>query len=238
MERWFSEQIDQPFTTFGNSHLVMLSIYVIVSLSIFMMHHIWKQSNFSHNLMRISLLFLLILSEISYQTWSIVHGVWVDGSHLPLHLCGIASLLGVFALITYHPKLIKITYFIGLFPAAIALITPDIPHDYQHYRFWKFFVHHMAISWTSLFLIVTTSVKITKKDLLETFFYLVLYSFFILVFNRFFQTNYLYLEGPPVVGTPLDWMGEGISYYFTLLFITFFVFSMMYLLYKLIRKFT
>ncbi|SFK60412.1 conserved hypothetical integral membrane protein TIGR02206 [Halobacillus dabanensis] len=238
MERWFSEQVDQTFTTFGYSHLVMLAIYVVVSLLIFIRHDTWKQSNFSHNLIRISLLSLLILSEISYQTWSIIHGVWGDGSHLPLHLCGIASLLGVLALITYHPKLIKITYFIGLFPAAIAMVTPDLPHDYQHYRFWKFFVHHMAISWTSLFLIVATSVKITRKDLLESFFYLVLYSFFIIGFNRFFQTNYLYLEGPPIVGTPLDWMGEGLSYYFTLLFLTFFVFSMMYLLYKLIRKYT
>ncbi|RDY72627.1 hypothetical protein DXT76_00845, partial [Halobacillus trueperi] len=132
MEAWFSEQIDQTFTTFGSSHTWMLSIYLVVSLVILLMHQTLKNSSVLHNIVRYSLLFLLIISEISYQTWTIMHGLWMEGSHLPLHLCGIASLLGVAALITYHPKLIKITFFIGILPAAIALITPDIPHGYEH----------------------------------------------------------------------------------------------------------
>ncbi|MGR9048431.1 YwaF family protein [Halobacillus faecis] len=236
MEAWFSEQIDQTFTTFGSSHTWMLFIYLVVSLGILGMHRTLRNSSVLHNMVRFILLFLLILSEISYQTWTIMHGLWMEGSHLPLHLCGVASLLGVVALLTYNPKLIKITFFIGIMPAAIALITPDIPHGYEHFRFWKFFVHHMAISWTSLFLVVSTKVLIRGKDMLETFFYLIIYSVFIYIFNVFFQTNYLYLNGPPIAGTPLDWMGEGVMYYISLVLTAFFVFSLMYFLYKLIKK--
>ncbi|SEH46448.1 conserved hypothetical integral membrane protein TIGR02206 [Halobacillus karajensis] len=236
METWFSEYIEQSFITFGTSHTMMLVLYCIVSIGILWMHRQWKNQKFLQNLVRFILLFLLIGSEISYQIWTLIHGLWMEGSHLPLHLCGVASLLGCISLLTYHSKLIKITFFIGILPAAIALITPDLSHGYQHFRFWKFFIHHMAISWTSLFLIASTNVRITGKDLLETFFYLILYSLFIFLFNTFFQTNYLYLNGPPVVGTPLDWMGEGFIYYIRLGVTTFFLFSFMYFLYKFFYK--
>ncbi|WP_226581531.1 TIGR02206 family membrane protein [Halobacillus litoralis] len=233
MDTWFSARIDESFTTFGASHLVMLAIYVIVSVFILSTPAVRKRSTRFHTLLRVIFLSLLILSEVSYQVWTILHGYWMEGSHLPLHLCGIASLVGVFALLTYHPKLIKITYFIGILPAAIALITPDIPHDFQHFRFWKFFVHHMAISWTGLFLIVSTTVKIKWRDFLETFLYLGIYSILIHLFNQYTGTNYLYLEGPPIPGTPLDWMGNGIAYTATLVMTAFSLFAVMVIFYKL-----
>lgn len=238
MQKWFSEQIDQSFTAFGSSHIAMLVTYSLISIGILMMSGPLQKSILTHNIVKISLFCLLVLSEISYQAWAVIHGVWMEGTHLPLHLCGIASLLGAWALLTYHPKLIKITYFIGVLPAAIALVTPDIPHDYNHFRFWKFFIHHMAISWTSLFLVVSTSVKITWKDLFETLFYLLIYSFFIFAFNRLAGTNYLYLDGPPVTGTPLSWMGEGFMYYLNLVFTAFLLFSLMVLFHKGYRKFS
>ncbi|MGP4059222.1 YwaF family protein [Halobacillus sp. H74] len=236
METWFSLQIDQPFTLFGQSHITMLTLFVIVSVFILSTANLLKKSRATHSLIRWTLFCLLLFSEISYQTWAITKGIWGTGEHLPLHLCGIASLLGALALLTYQPKLIKITYFIGTVPAAIALITPDLLHDYEHFRFWKFFLHHMAISWTSLFLIVTTSVKISWKDLMETFLYLIVYSTFIGLINTIAGTNYLYLQGPPVTGTPLDWMGEGFFYYINLAVTAFFVFAVMVLVYKFADK--
>ncbi len=37
----------------------------------------------------------------------------------------------------------------------MALITPELPYDYPHFRYWKFFIHHIVISWSSIFLVVT-----------------------------------------------------------------------------------
>lgn len=226
-----------PFTAFGISHITVLIIYFAGTLLLLLTFRSNISNKYFFNTFRWLLFFALILSEISYQTWTIVTGIWSLSEHIPLHLCGIASIIGAIALITYNKKLIQITFFIGLVPAFLALVTPELPYDYPHYRFWKFFIHHTAISWTSIFLVATSSVRVTLKSMLETYGYLLIYAFIIgILFNPVVGSNYLYLSHTPSASTPLDVLGSGFWYYFNLCLLAFVVFFIQLHVYKLIAR--
>ncbi|MBM7551829.1 TIGR02206 family membrane protein [Thalassobacillus pellis] len=236
MEKWFSPWVDHPFTMFGVSHIVMLVIYALILVS-FCAGSRWISSNREiSSWIRWFLFSLLFVSEISYQAWAIVNGLWNAADYLPLHLCGIASLAGMAALAYPAPKLVQITFFLAVIPAFLALLTPDLPHDYQHYRFWKFFLHHMAISWTGIFLIIVYEVKINWRNAFEVFGYVALYAIIISFINESIGSNYLYLERTPATATPLDYLGEGWWYYINLSALTLGAFLLLTLLYKLIKR--
>ncbi|UOQ95036.1 TIGR02206 family membrane protein [Halobacillus shinanisalinarum] len=232
MKQWFGPWIDQPFHAFGTAHLFMLVVFSLGMCALWLFSSQIKKETRTHHVIRWALFALLFTCEASYQIWTVVHQVFSPAEHLPLHLCGIASLFAMIGLLTYNKKLIQINFFIGIAPALLALITPDIPHGYEHFRFWKFFIHHMAIPWASLFLVVTTNVSINRQIMLETYGYLVLYSITVGFVNKLIGSNYLYLSGPPAASTPLDYLGEGVWYYLHLSLLALLVFSFMLCLYR------
>ncbi|MFB4170136.1 TIGR02206 family membrane protein [Virgibacillus sp. JSM 102003] len=227
----------EPFITFGISHIVMLLIYLLgIMLFIIFLKKILSNT-YLYNTIRWFLFILLIFSEVSYQTWTALTGIWSLQEHTPLHLCGVAGITGAIALVTHNRKLIQVTFFIGLIPAFLALVTPELPYDFPHYRFWKFFVHHTAISWTSIFLVATSSLKINFKSLLEVYGYLLLYAIIIGFFiNPFLNSNYLYLSHTPTASTPLDMLGSGIWYYINLCVLAFIAFFVQLQIYKLLKR--
>ncbi|WP_449343033.1 YwaF family protein [Thalassobacillus hwangdonensis] len=233
MNEWFEVGSDYTFYSYGTSHIITLIAFSLMIL-FFLTCSRWIQSHRTvMNGIRYTLVVILFASEVSYQTWAATNGVWNTADHLPLHLCGIASFLAIIALLTYHTKLIQIVFFIGIVPAMMAVITPDLPFDYQHFRFWKFFLHHMAITWASVFLIMMTPVKITWKSMFETFGYLVMYAILMGILNTRIDSNYLYLNNTPESGTPLNVLGDGIWYIVNLTLLTFSIFVVLVLIYKI-----
>ncbi|QKY71003.1 TIGR02206 family membrane protein [Lentibacillus sp. CBA3610] len=233
----FLEEHGEPFTAFGSSHLIALFIY-FAGITIFLLFAKKILYNRSvYNTIRWSLFSLLVLSEVSYQTYTALNGIWSLADHIFLHLCGIAGITGAIALINHNKLLIQITFFIGLVPAFLALVTPELPYDFPHYRYLKFFVHHTAISWTSIFLVVSNNVTITFKTLLKTYGYVLIYAAIIGFFvNPLLGSNYLYLSHTPTANTPLDLLGSGIWYYVNLCILAFVVFFVQYKLYRLFTR--
>ncbi|MHA6253157.1 YwaF family protein [Oceanobacillus sp. CAU 1775] len=236
MKEWFLTLKGDAFVTFGTSHFIMLAIYFIIVFLLLYFQGTIRSNKRISNSIRWILFILLIASEVSYQTWTATHGIWRE--NLPFHLCGVAGIVGAIALLTMNRHLIPIAFFIGLVPAFAALITPDLLFDFPNFRFFKFFIHHIAISVTSIYLaIVMKPPFITFKSLLYTYFYLVLYAFFIgLLINPWLDANYLYLEGTPVTSSPLDLLGEGFWYRINLGILAFVVFLAQFYIYRFLKR--
>lgn len=234
MERWFGKTTYQPFEVYSLSHILVLTVFFIGLFYLILNYKKLQRHSTLYECTRWSLFGILLISEITYQIWAITNNVWSFAEYVPLHLCGIASLLAMVALWSLRPSLIKINYFIGIIPAFLALITPELVNDFPHYRFWKFFSHHMAITLASLFLIMTYPVQITFRSLLKAFGILNLYAVFVFFLNREIGSNYLYLSRTPTASTPLDLLGDSVWYYIHLEILTFVVFTIMWAFYKAI----
>ncbi|MCM3612067.1 TIGR02206 family membrane protein [Planococcus sp. MERTA32b] len=217
MESWFGTTSQYYFTPFSTSHLLVLFVAVLgIILLIGFRNHIFRVSRLFQTL-RWILFSLLLSSEVSYQYWTISNGIWNFAGHVPLHLCGIASITAMIGLLTMQRSWIQISFFIGIVPAFLALVTPDLPYDYHHFRFWKFFVHHTAIPWACLFLALAKPDAITLRSVFKVFLLLVAYALVIgYAVNPLTAANYLYLMQLPNTVTPLSFFGDGIWYYLNL----------------------
>lgn len=217
MEIWFGPTSTSAFQPFSASHLIMLMIAASgLAFLVFRKNQLRESPSFFSQL-RWTLFGLLLTSELSYQAWAIANGVWRFSGHVPLHLCGVASITAMIGLVTLRPAWIQVSFFIGIFPAFLTLITPELPYDYHHFRFWKFFIHHMSIPWACLFLALRKPSAITFRSVFLVYGLLVLYALLIgLVVNPLTGSNYLYLSQLPQAATPLNFFGSGIWYYLNL----------------------
>ncbi|SFB08562.1 conserved hypothetical integral membrane protein TIGR02206 [Lentibacillus halodurans] len=233
----FLEVNGSPFTAFGVSHLIALFIY-FAGMTVFLLFSKKILNHFRvYDTIRWGLFSILILSEVSYQTYTALNGIWSLNEHMFLHLCGIAGITGAIALINHNKRLIQITFFIGLMPSFLALVTPELPYDFPHYRYLKFFIHHITISWTSIFLVVSNHTTITFQSFFKTYGYLLSYAAIIgFLINPLLSSNYLYLAHTPTASTPLDLLGNGILYYVNLCTLAFVVFLIQYLVYRLVTR--
>ncbi|MCG5103784.1 YwaF family protein [Oceanobacillus alkalisoli] len=237
MMEWFLTVGGEKFNLFGPSHLVMLFLYVVGAFLLLFLHKKILSNHRLFQTIRWTFFTLLLACEITYQTWAAINGIWVH--NLPFHLCGIAGLVGAAALFTLNKKLMVITFYIALIPALLALLTPDLSYDFPNFRYFKFFIHHITISLTAIFvaIIASESKAITFKGMLETYLYLVIYAFLAgLIINPWLNANYLFLSHPPVSATPLDWFGTGIWYRLNLGVVCFIVFFLQFLSYRPLQR--
>lgn len=233
MDNWFGATSPSVFVPFSISHLLMLVAAIGGFVFLLAQKNQLRESPLFFARVRWTLFVLLLVSEISYQAWAISNGVWSFSGHVPLHLCGIASITAMIGLLTLRPVWIQISFFIGILPAILTLITPELPHDFQHYRFWKFFIHHMAIPWACLFLALRKPAVISLRSLFLVYFLLVGYALIIGFFvNPAAEANYLYLSRLPEAATPLSFFGSGIWYYLNLGIAAFLLFAGQYLFWK------
>ncbi|WP_077623506.1 TIGR02206 family membrane protein [Sediminibacillus massiliensis] len=237
MDSWFGVSSESVFTPFSASHLLMLAIYLLGVALIMQYSGKIARNATLHAVIHWTLFTLLVLSELSYQYWAVYHGIWSFNSHAPLHLCGIASLMAIISLLVPNERIVAFTYFIGFLPAFLALITPDLPYGPEHFRFWKFFVHHIAISWTSLFLVIGNKKDISFKSMIDSYLYLIVYALIVGLFvNPLSDSNYLYLSGRSNAYTLLHLFGEGIWYYINLGLTALLSFLLLYFLAKTWRS--
>ncbi|ASF39123.1 TIGR02206 family membrane protein [Halobacillus halophilus] len=234
MPEWFNIQIQDRFEFLSTSHMIMLAILFSGIALLLIFHQTLQKNDRLQQIIRWTLFVLLLGGEIGQTIWGLANHNWNMEDHAPLHLCGIASILGMVALLFYRHKVIQILYFIGIIPPIVTLLTPEVFYSFPHFRFLKFFLHHMALAWTGIFLILVSSARVTFRSLLMMFGYLNLYAVFIFFLNRQIGTNYLFLAGTPDVSTPLDALGEGVWYYVNLELFCFGLFLGMYGLYRFI----
>ncbi|HSP21254.1 MAG TPA: TIGR02206 family membrane protein, partial [Planococcus sp. (in: firmicutes)] len=169
MESFFDAKSNYPFELFSISHLLALSIALIGFLGMIGVKDRIEMKAQLFQRLRWLVLAILFFSEVSYQYWAITQEIWSFRIHMPLHLCGIASLTAMAGLLSLRPFWIQVSFFIGIIPAVLALVTPEIPYDYQHFRFWLFFIQHTAISWACLFLALAFPGAITLRSVFSVY---------------------------------------------------------------------
>lgn len=238
MENFFDAGSDYPFQVFSTSHLLALSGALFGFLCIILLKDRLPVKAQTFQRLRWLLFSILLISEVSYQYWAITQDIWKFSIHMPLHLCGIASLTAMAGLLSLRPFWIKLSFFIGIFPAFLALVTPEIPYDYQHFRFWLFFIQHTAISWACLFLGLAFPNMITIRTVFSVYALLLVYAAIIgFLVNPLMESNYLYLARRPSTVSPLDFFGDGVWYYINLCLAALLLFFMQNLLFhKLFKK--
>ncbi|RSK26057.1 TIGR02206 family membrane protein [Bacillus sp. HMF5848] len=221
---FFSSEPSVPFTLMSFSHLVVLVIFVLVAFAMYVFRNNLKHSKW----LPWSLLTILVISEVSYQIWSLSVGVWTPQKYIPIQLCSLSTFVGVYMLIKPSQRMFNFFYFIGFIAPLLAIITPDLTFGFPHYRFIKFFLHHMTIAWTLLYFVFVKGYRPTFKSAFTSWVALNVYAIPVFIINKLINANYMFLSKSAEAKTPLDWLGSGYWYIINLELLALSLFILVY----------
>ena len=148
---------------------------------------------------------MLIVNEIGgwiYRAATVQSfSVFVQSS-LPLHICGVALFVVVFALLRRNQILYEIGYFWGIVGTLNAVITPQLEVGFPHYRFFQYFIVHGGIVVSVLFATWGLRMRPTLKGLLRSFLLANFYMVVIAGVNLLLKSNYMFICEPPDTKSP------------------------------------
>jgi hypothetical integral membrane protein (TIGR02206 family) len=204
MDQFFaSDFTGQPFVIFSPSHLVALSIIVIILLLIFIFRNRFTERG--KKIFRYSLATMLIVQEISNHLWFVYAGQWTIQEMLPLHLCGLLVWASAYMLVRKSNTVYEFAYIIGIMGALQALLTPNIGlYGYPHFRFFQTNLSHGGIVIAALYMTWVEKFRPYPKSLLHVLIYGNLYMAFVGLVNWLIGSNYLFIAYKPPTASILD----------------------------------
>jgi len=198
--------LKNEFRTFSFSHFAALAILLVTCIVMI----IWlkKIKNKKVNLVFcIVLSVLLIGQEIMRMIWYACINEFNWGFHLPLHLCGMAIILGPIMLLKKNYTLYELIYFWGFGGAIQALLTPDLLYEFPHFRYFQFFVSHGLIIIACVYMTFIEKFRPTWKSIIKVFVITNIYMGIIALVNMITKGNYLFICHKPEQPTILDFLG-------------------------------
>ncbi|MDP3722336.1 MAG: TIGR02206 family membrane protein [Candidatus Omnitrophota bacterium] len=126
---------------------------------------------------------------------------------LPLQLCDLTVLVTIWALWSARPLVSELAYFWALAGSLQAILTPDLRYRFPEYWWVKFFLTHVGVVVSVVYLALTGRVSATHRSVWRVWGWTNLYAAAAGGLNWIFGTNYGYLAHKPAQPSLLDYAG-------------------------------
>jgi len=208
MSRYFEWGYDEdPFVLFSLEHWLTITVFVFIAIGIALYRKPLRKGS-RPVVFRFCLAGVLLLSEISYQSWQIYYGQWNPSYSLPLHLSSVSLIFAIIMLLTKNERVFAFTYFVGIGSAIQAMLTPVIDgYSFPHCRYIHFYVAHGGVVIACLYMLFVERFRPTLKLLWRSFLYLNVYTAFMYFINLWTGGNYMFIMRKPSTASVLDFLG-------------------------------
>ena len=177
--------------------------------------------------------YIFIGEYVIYHVMHYLDGTWSLSKRLPLHLCGISSVLVCVIMFLKKRQLaFEFLFYCGILGGINSLLTPLIDnYTGGNFFYIEYYYSHSFIIVFPLYLFYYMDMKLSKYSWLKTFLILNILLVIIMPLDFLLGANYMYLVDPPAVNHPLV-SGEW-PYY--LINLEIFVFLLLYFTYSLFK---
>ncbi|KEO82395.1 TIGR02206 family membrane protein [Tumebacillus flagellatus] len=199
--------LDHPFTLFDWQHdLALLLILLAVLLLCFQRAKLREPA--ANRAFRFTLAALLLVSELSLESWQAYEGAWTLDFSLPLQLCSLSLLLAVVMLLTKSYRVFEFMFLAGLGGALQAILTPDLGHyAFPHFRTFEFFVGHGAVVVACFFMVFVEGYRPTAGSIWRSLAALNVVALVVYALDLLTGGNYMFLTHKPDNASLLDFLG-------------------------------
>lgn len=206
---FFGKGETEEFRTFSLAHLIPILVMIGIILLIYFYRDKIRECKNEH-VFRWVLAFMMIVSEMSYF-WRLAVMPELGGNavdHLPITVCGWATIFCSYMIVTKSQSLFDIAYF-WLFSATIfALITPTVitytgPTRYRFYQFW---MEHTLGYIATFYMIFVHKIRPNIRSIVKSYSLLTVLAVIAYVANDTLGpgANYLYMAKPEDTPSILD----------------------------------
>ncbi|WP_404450630.1 TIGR02206 family membrane protein [Virgibacillus necropolis] len=192
MISWWSEEANFV-SPFGLHHFIYISI-VVVALAALLLNRGQVRAKASG--IGTIILLVSIIQQIVLYSWYFIETGFNISESLPLHICRISSLLGIYFLLTKNTKALDIMFFFGLY-AYGSFLYPQRIYPVDHVIGISFVINHAVTILLPYFGYIAYNWRPKFKGLLRAYFFFVLYIAFVYILNPLIDGNYFYLKYRP-----------------------------------------
>ncbi|QHW35290.1 TIGR02206 family membrane protein [Paenibacillus rhizovicinus] len=235
MASFINPRISEHFLAYSPSHVVVLAILLAFAGMLYRFRNEIRRRSSVKQTIRYGLLACLIVPECFLFWWYATEDLWNARYTLPLELCSISQMLAIVMLIARSRLLYQIVLFAGIGGAIQAMLTPDLVYPFPHFRFFHFFIVHMAIILAPLYMTWIERYRPTWKSIGITMIFLNILVVLVGGVDYWLDANYMFLKHKPEAASLLDALGSYPYYLITEEFIAVGIFSLMYVPF-LLRK--
>ncbi|MCM3258985.1 TIGR02206 family membrane protein [Paenibacillus lautus] len=207
IESYFDPQYPEAFAAFSVEHWIAIGICIILGLLLYLFRTAIASKPSLQKTVRWGLLAALALPEASLHVWYVSTGIWDPATSLPLELCSLTLFLSIAILLTDKRRLYPLVYFAGIGGALQAVLTPNLGYPFPHFRFFHFFVVHIAIIMTALYMTWVRGYRPTWKSIAWTMVFLNVSALLVGLVNLVVGSNYMFLMRKPDTASLLDLLG-------------------------------
>lgn len=149
---------------------------------------------------------------IGVNLWSLVYWFlpdrWDIKESLPLQLCDLACIIAAIAMLTRQRWAHTLLFFWGIGLSTQAFITPTLKFYPGHMEFWLFWLVHLAIVGSAIYLVAVRRYRPTLRDLTLAIVVSLAWLACMLVLNSNLGSNYGYVANThPDRPTVIDKLG-------------------------------
>ncbi len=201
--------MENEFRLFGRDHLVTLgALAACGALAVFTAR---QAGDPSRRRLRWLLAFVLAACHLTENAVALSQG-WYRIQMLPLEMCDLAAMFGIYSLLTRDVRTVGPAYFFALSGTLPALITPELDVTYPHFRFVAYFLEHGLTVITPLVLVFGLGIVPRAGAWFRAFLVINICAVPNGLLNATIGTNFMYLSRKPHGPTPFDWFGPWPGY--------------------------
>lgn len=190
------------FELWSAAHAAALALLIVCMAGIIGFRRKLRQPR-AKMIFRIGLALILIACEVSLQIWYVRTDNWNVYS-FPFQLCSLMVLLAAVQLLVRHRGLGDIVFFLGLLGAIQAMLTPNLEYTFPSFRYYHFFIAHIAIIATCVYIAAVERYRPTLRSVGNALLWLHLLAIPAAVTNTLANTNYMFLARKPSTASMLD----------------------------------
>lgn len=228
MNDWLSANTNNVFIPYSSFHLIVLALFLLLLIALFLNRR-WFQPERRERTARYMLAGILILCEVTLNIWYVHQSVYNIKNSLPLELCSISLYMCVLMLLLKSRGIFAIVYFTGIGGAAQALLTPVLYYNFPHVVFFEFFIAHIVIIASILYMVWVNGFRPTFKSIGAAMVFVNVLVVIIYPINMLTGGNYMFLARKPDTASLLDMLGPHPWYLLTLEVVAVVLFMLLYL---------
>lgn len=188
-------------------HWFILGLLLFMILALFFCRKIISTKPIVRSIIKWLLVTSLVLPEICLQIWYVSIGIWDRTSSVPLELCSLTMFLSAIMLVTDSRKIYPLVFFAGIGGALQAVLTPSLDYPFPHFRFFHFFIAHLAIIIAPLYMTWIRGYRPQWVSIGWTMIFLNVAALVVGMINLALGSNYMYLMNKPSTPSILDLLG-------------------------------
>ena len=200
---------------------IPILLVIVLAVLIFKYKDLFKHNKELDKKMRISFgIALAVLYSSHYILRFALYGF--DTIVIPFQLCSISMFLAVILLFTKNRTLHTYVLMTGVAGGLISLFFPILGYNAMFYRYYQFMIAHGILILTPLYFMAVHDYIPSAKEVRISFYILQGLAIFMIVFNYYMNTDFLFLFIDPAKldKFPAIALFGGIPYYIFLVEIT------------------